>query len=181
MNDISIDLSHKAEIIADASTGNSLDVRSQAEKLYNIANYLLIVAKNLELLACGSLLPTTLTVQRGKQETDGDVQLAARAVSVYQSRRSRESIFAEADLFGEPAWDIMLDLFIARAQRRETSVTSACVGSAVPSTTALRWIGVLESLGLLVREVDPHDRRRVFVSLSQKGYNKMVECLGHMQ
>ena len=53
--------------------------------------------------------------------------------------------------------------------------TSACIGSAVPSTTALRWIAILEKQGLLVREADASDARRVYVKLSASGYAAMLE------
>jgi DNA-binding MarR family transcriptional regulator len=54
-------------------------------------------------------------------------------------------------------------------------VTSACIGSAVPATTALRWISILERQGLLMREADPGDARRVYVRLSPRGYEAMLE------
>lgn len=71
-----------------------------------------------------------------------------------------------ADLFADPAWDILLDLLAARLERKQVTVSSLCVAAAVPPTTALRWIGVLAERGLLVRAVDRTDRRRAFVDLS---------------
>lgn len=100
------------------------------------------------------------------------VELARQA---YEDRRRRTKIFQSEDLFGEPAWDILLDLFIAAKERRRVSVTSACIGSAVPSTTALRWIALLERQGLLMREADPADARRVYLKLSPCGYAAMLE------
>lgn len=44
----------------------------------------------------------------------------------------------------------------------------------MPATTALRWLTVLEDKGLIVREADATDARRVFVRLSSDGYEKMV-------
>lgn len=73
------------------------------------------------------------------------------------------------DLFADPVWDMLLDLAAARAEHRLVSVTSLCIASGVPSTTALRYIGVLEELGLIERTADARDRRRRFVALSRKG------------
>ena len=41
---------------------------------------------------------------------------AARARKIYEDRRSRPSIFGNEELFGEPAWDILLDLYIAHVE-----------------------------------------------------------------
>ena len=83
-------------------------------------------------------------------------------------RRLRKSHF-DADLFADPAWDMLLDLFIQRSVGQRVAITSACIASSVPSTTALRWIAQLESRGLLFREEDPSDGRRAFVGLTRKG------------
>ena len=72
----------------------------------------------------------------------------------------------DADLFADPAWDILLDLAAARAERQQVSVTSLCIAAGVPATTALRWIGQMVDADLLVRVSDPHDRRRAYIALS---------------
>ena len=55
------------------------------------------------------------------------------------------------------------------------AVTSACIGSGVPSTTALRWLNVLEARGLVEREEDNADARRSFVRLTPRGQALMRE------
>jgi DNA-binding MarR family transcriptional regulator len=97
-------------------------------------------------------------------ETSGPADLEfVRAL--LRARRLRDEHFP-ADLFADPAWDILLDLMAARLERKQVTVSSLCVAAAVPPTTALRWIGVLAERGLLVRAVDSTDRRRAFVDLS---------------
>lgn len=97
------------------------------------------------------------------------------ARQTYRDRRRREEIFRDADLFGEPAWDILLDLFIAAKEGKRISITSACIGAAAPSTTALRWLNILERESLIEREGDAHDMRRSYVRLTAAGYAKMLE------
>lgn len=92
---------------------------------------------------------------------------------IYASRRQRGVIFGNEELFGEPAWDILLDLYIAQAEGKTVSVSSACIGSAAPPTTGLRWLGVLAEQGLVLREHDPDDQRRVLVRLTEKGTEAM--------
>jgi len=94
----------------------------------------------------------------------------ALARKTYALRRKRAAIFGNPDLFGEPAWDILLDLFIADGEGKTVSVSSACIGSAAPATTGLRWLGVLADEGLVVREEDQEDNRRVMVRLTPAGH-----------
>lgn len=93
----------------------------------------------------------------------------ALARKAYALRRKRVSLFGNPDLFGEPAWDILLDLYIAAGEGKNVSVSSACIGSAAPATTGLRWLGVLADEGLVVRENDAEDHRRVLVRLTPSG------------
>lgn len=92
------------------------------------------------------------------------VQLAREA---YAIRRMRSSIFDNEEIFGEPAWDILLDLYIADYENKPVSVSSACIGSASPPTTGLRWLGVLAEQGLISRDQDPDDQRRILVHLTE--------------
>ncbi len=84
-----------------------------------------------------------------------------------RSRRLRERFLPE-DLFADPAWDMMLDLFAARLAGEQVSVSSLCIAAAVPPTTALRWIGQLTDRGLFQRVDDPADGRRAFIALSNE-------------
>lgn len=90
---------------------------------------------------------------------------AATVRAVIQARRLREKFFP-ADLFADPAWDMMLDLLQAEIVGLRVQVSSLCIAAAVPPTTALRWLTSMVKQGLFVRRADPHDGRRVFVELS---------------
>jgi len=86
-----------------------------------------------------------------------------RRVIRHRQLRAR---FVVGQLFADPAWDILLDLAVARAEQARVSVTSLCIASGVPPTTALRWIGQMTDAGLLERVKDDSDRRRVFIALT---------------
>ncbi len=101
----------------------------------------------------------------------------ATARHVYWLRRQRAQLFGSPELFGEPAWDILLDLYIARAEGKPISVSSACIGSASPATTGLRWLAVLAEQGLITREADEHDQRRILVHLTERGLAAMERFL----
>lgn len=91
--------------------------------------------------------------------------------------RARRSQYFSGDLFSEPGWDILLDLYASHIAQRRVSVTSLCVASGVPTTTALRWIKGLESRGMIVRESDPLDGRRMYLSLSASAVEAMKSYL----
>src|SRR5688500_844664 len=78
-----------------------------------------------------------------------DSVLVELARQIYSARRKRSVLTEWDELFGEPAWDMLLDLFIAAHENRGVSVTSACLASSVPETTALRWLQLLENKGLV--------------------------------
>ena len=103
------------------------------------------------------------------------------AREAYATRRKRGAIFGNAELFGEPAWDILLDLYIAHVEKKSVSVSSACIGSAAPPTTGLRWLGVLTENGLILREHDPEDQRRVLVRLTEQGLAAMDEYFASLE
>ena len=100
--------------------------------------------------------------------------------AMIRARRLREQYFP-AELFADPAWDMLLDLTAAHLERRPVAVSSLCIAAAVPPTTALRWIKTLTDLGMFVRVADPKDRRRVFITLSSEIAETMMGCLAAMR
>jgi DNA-binding MarR family transcriptional regulator len=85
--------------------------------------------------------------------------------AIIRARRLRARYF-DAELFADPAWDMLLDLVQAEIDQLRVPVSSLCIAAAVPATTALRWIKTMTDSGLFVRRADPHDGRRVFVEMS---------------
>ena len=91
-------------------------------------------------------------------------------------RRARRSFFAP-DLFHEPAWDMLLALFIANEDGRILNVKALVASSDAPVTTSQRWIDHLHKLRLIDRFGDPDDRRRVEISLSDAGLTAIKRYL----
>lgn len=101
-------------------------------------------------------------------DSDRSRMTAERVRALVRARRLRDQLLP-GDLFADPAWDMLLDLMAARLEGSRISVSSLCIASAVPPTTALRWIKQLTERGLLVRQADDEDGRRIFISLSGEG------------
>lgn len=103
--------------------------------------------------------------------------LIAKCQIIYSMRRRRDQLFGKPGLFCDPAWDILLDLFMARLRGDQVSVTSVGIAACAPITTALRWLSILEKDGFVQREHDPADRRRMFVSLTEPAVANMTKML----
>lgn len=93
-----------------------------------------------------------------------------------KARRLREEVFG-ADMFSDPAWDILLDLYAADAKGERVQITSLSVAARVPHSTAIRWARIMTRAGLLIRERDPKDGRRIHISLSPETRKMMKDYL----
>jgi hypothetical protein len=91
-------------------------------------------------------------------------------------RRDRERYFP-AEIFADPAWDMLLDLTAAQMEGRLVPVSSLCIAAAVPTTTALRWVRSLTEAGLMERQMDPADARRSHIRLSDDASLAMLSYL----
>lgn len=121
-----------------------------------------------EVLTALENLPSeeSLPIGRSRTVTERDV------LAILKARRRRTRFFPD-DLFADPAWDILLELYAAELGQRRIAISSVCLGAAVPATTALRWINALEKKGLVSRRNDPFDGRRVFIDLSETGLKSL--------
>lgn len=128
------------------------------------------VTNHISLIHVGNRRQTLATVEllEGPPVEDENRLLSVAAQRILAKRRLRGQYFPE-DIFGEPAFDVLLDLFVGELAGRETYTTSAAVASGAPLTTALRQIAMLVERGLVSRMPDPIDRRRVLLKLTEEG------------
>jgi hypothetical protein len=120
--------------------------------------------------------------ERPRETRAGDAPSAGleRAVQVEICNRALRSSFFDPDFFCDPAWDMLLDLFLQQSLGRRVCVSSLCIASCAPSSTALRWIRALEEADLIERSRDPADGRRVFVRLTAGGHAKLAGYMAAM-
>lgn len=97
-----------------------------------------------------------------------------------RARRARDKYF-DAALFSDPAWDMLLELTEAQLHGQDVPVSSLCMASAVPPTTALRWIRTMTARGIFVRVPDRSDGRRVFVELAPDASRAMQAYFADVQ
>lgn len=121
--------------------------------------------------ACGSSAPCP--GGEGDENASADPRVSAKSARRVIAARAARRRFLPIELFADPAWDILLELYALECEQRRTSVSKLCIAAAVPATTALRWIDKLHAEQLIIRSADPLDARRVWVSLSKAGWSAM--------
>ncbi|AXJ95191.1 MULTISPECIES: hypothetical protein [unclassified Sphingomonas] len=93
------------------------------------------------------------------------------------AQRSARFDYFPAELFHEPAWDMLLALFVAHEERQTMNVKTLVGSANAPVTTSQRWIDHLHKLKLIDRVIDPTDRRRMEISLSDTGHAAVLAYL----
>lgn len=96
---------------------------------------------------------------------DFDKKSVDLAAMLIRLRQERAKHYPELK-FADPAWDIMLDIFVAAARGKQLSVGDLAVGSDLPTSTALRWSDYLVKQGVVDNVDDPNDKRRKLVSMN---------------
>ena len=100
--------------------------------------------------------------------------LRAVAERLYLERRKRDEHFPSG-LFGEPAWDLLLALFIAREEGRQLNLEQAYRAAGVGRGAGRALIGRMEAAGLVARNPSGTGRRQLSPCLTKQA----VERLSH--
>lgn len=85
-----------------------------------------------------------------------------QASAMLAGRRARSVAFGGLR-FVEPAWDMILALYVATAEGQRTNVLKLCTASGASTTTALRLIETFEQRGYVERRPDPNDARSILI------------------
>jgi hypothetical protein len=108
---------------------------------------------------------------------------ATRLLMAKAWRRANElprEVFGDQTMFGNPALNILLDLYIGYHEKVAINVSSACFASSAPPTTALRYITRLVQLGFVQRSNDQRDQRVNLLSLTNDGIGRMDGLLDNV-
>ena len=108
---------------------------------------------------------------------DATTLAVKKAVDLIEIAKRRSQLVAAANLFADPAWFILLDLFVRQHSGLDTGVSSACRASFSPVTTALRHIAIMTERTIIVRRFDPCDQRRVYLELTEETKQEIQNIL----
>lgn len=125
------------------------------------------------------MLASEIIGKANAQAVDDEVPAnsLSKAIRIYKARRKTDEAAQLDGLSASPALDCLLDIYINTESGRMVPITSACIGAACAPTTALRWMHYLQACGLIERSPDPHDRRRTFVALTEKGRSVVEDAI----
>lgn len=98
--------------------------------------------------------------------------VARRILKVERLRQE----FLPSAIFGEPAWKILLTLYVASSSLDRT-VSRLGESSGVPLSTAIRWLDYLEAEGLVMLSSSTQDPQQREVHLTEKAYNSLRSFL----
>jgi DNA-binding MarR family transcriptional regulator len=108
---------------------------------------------------------------RGRLELTED-----HILSVLIARRGREAVLG-SNLFSEPAWDLLLELYAAKLGSRSMSLAELAKAIETPHSTTTRWIAVLDGRGLVASERDSAEPQKLWISLTDEGALKMKSLI----
>lgn len=107
----------------------------------------------------------------------GEYQLLAAARGILERRRQREAEFNSV-LFGEPAWEMLLELFVLEtAGGSSSTLTQLTARSRSPASAVVRWVKFLERDGLVVLRRHPTDHGTEFVELTSEARQSLEKYL----
>lgn len=99
-------------------------------------------------------------------------------LSILIARRERDAVFGP-NLFSEPSWDALLELYAARLGNRKVSLGDLSRAIDTPASTTARWVAVLEERKLVAMESDTLVSGRRWVSLTDDGASKIKQLADH--
>ena len=114
-------------------------------------------------------------------EARADLQAAGldTARRFWRARRERDRIFGTA-LAPDPAWDILLDLFIAAGEGREVTVASVSAATVLPPPLVLRCIAHLAEARLVTCQAQTSSEKIMFLTLTERAVAMIAEYLDHL-
>ena len=138
-----------------------------------------------DLLAVSELLGQL--VDRGEGPSEPLTPASGDAASSHQKRvglareifraRQRRTNYVSKAMLGEPAWDMLLALYIDDRDGPRLSVGRLATISGAPMTTALRWIDYLAKERLVTRQPHPTDRRSEILELTDRARSALDQYL----
>lgn len=105
-----------------------------------------------------------------------EYRTARVAESILRQRRRRNEYF-RASLFAEPAWDMLLELYVRDSSGASATAAQLLMATVTPTSTATRWLALLEDDGWIIRRAHPFQAGTDFVELTDKAREAMKAYL----
>lgn len=109
-------------------------------------------------------------------DCSAECTLIDAALGILKRRRQRIEEFG-VELFGEPAWEILLELYIREKSGASSTTAHVEVGLTVAASTAGRWLQHLEQEGLVALAPHPLHERTEFIELTSRAKEALERYL----
>lgn len=96
------------------------------------------------------------------------LQLGQTAKAMMGARKHRQN-FAFSFMLSDPAWDILLELFLSWSQGKAMCFKDVTLSTGLSAGTAHRYLHIMAGADLLVRTRHPTDARVTYFEITQKG------------
>jgi DNA-binding transcriptional ArsR family regulator len=116
------------------------------------------------------------TPETAPDRTQERTHARAWADRLYAERRRRDALFP-GELFGEPAWDLLLAMFTAREKGQPMILCKAYKAAGVSDTTGRRLLDRMEQEGLITRRRAPRSRKMRVVELTDEAVERLIDYL----
>lgn len=96
-------------------------------------------------------------------------------------RQTLTAFMADAGLPCDPAFEILLEVYTGLNTGKLRTPGDVACNASLAASSATRWIRILEQRGLLERHGDALDRRRVFLTLTDRAVvfvERAIEIVG---
>lgn len=108
----------------------------------------------------------------GRSSKHSDV-LLAMARSELEAKQLKKEIFSEIGELDEPAFEILLRLYIAASEGRKVRAADVCADVVMPPTIVGRYLSILEDLGLVTQLHAGYEFSRTDVKITELGTEKL--------
>lgn len=123
-------------------------------------------------------LERVLAILRSSRQVSVTGVINRTAERMLAARRHCSTVFIGLDhLFGDPALEIILTVFCAGVSKKRVTVSTVCTDIGRPMTTVIRYVQSFERAKIIQREPDWHDRRRMFLTMTDHGYQVVEKYL----
>jgi hypothetical protein len=101
-------------------------------------------------------------------------------LSILAIRRGREATLGR-ELFSDPAWDMLLELYAASLGKRRMTLADLARSIDVPESTIARRVTLLADRGLVSSSVDTDEAALLWIDLNSAGASAMKRLIDYWE
>lgn len=125
---------------------------------------------------CRAMIAGTSAILRDRP-LESRSRIEPRALKLLISNYRNRYRYLGLHYCGEPCWDLLLELLLAHVEERLMPSSSVGLSPGIALSTAHRWIDRLVDAGLVERQADDRDARRVLLRLKEDAALKLEQLV----